>query len=477
MKSETSRPLHMLPSTIIETIIANLVHGKGYANGAKLTRLERRDLASCGLASSLFYLPSRRYLFATVTINLDLYNSRGEEIWLSRNGLVDILSGNTMLQNQVYHLVVTYMDPKSDRWMRPAGYIGAPRSDAFQQIVRFFPALRGLTIASSLPGCGTLFNVAVAFVSQELKFYCPHLRSLTLMEVNDTPIEFFHQWACITELKLVDVDLSDPKEPNVDDQGGDDDGQAEDAQKALESQRRAGSLKIERLCLHGAMYLTESLVNSLNNHHLQYLHLSFDPRVGSVVPMSQAAQLVHVVAPTLAHLSLKDAFYYDSILEFSDSVIQNVKFLELVGRDTPDTPETPFPSIASFLTPKTSNIVSKLERISISFSCSRDIMKKVFDYNQGWSALDILWTGPQYQHLAKVDIRLIFTATGSEKAILRLEHKTKILMELIKHRSYRLLPLVSCSPRIDLNFHIEVHSLTRYVAWNNRTGRASNFIL
>ncbi|KAF9486168.1 hypothetical protein BDN70DRAFT_870261 [Pholiota conissans] len=484
MESEKSRPFPILPPNIINILMANLVHGKNDITGARLTRLERRDLAACGLVSSSFYLPSRRYLFSTLTINLDLCNSPTNEIPLSRDGLIGIMSGNSALQDLVHHLVITYMDPRSENWIRPAEGCRNPRGDDLQHVLRLLPAVRKLTISTSQSDYVTVFNRVVGTIIEGLDTSCPHLRSLALFKLEYVPIKFIHHWTNVTDLQLHDVSFAKTglRFPGDEDdnevyriQGGD----GFNFETAFELWKQQGIIdtpSLERLHLRGGMFFPDRLRISINHHQLRHLLLTF---VGTsqYIAEHDVDLLVRKVAPKLTQLSLKDAFYYapNWIELLTENVIRNVKILDISETDIIHL--TPFPFIAQFLTPKNLSTTSSLEHISILVRGAGGNMTEVFKHDPGWLDLDALWTGPQYQHLVKIDIRLVFTAVGSEKAVLRLKDKAQALMERIENASYRLLPLVSCLSRIKLHFSVEVHSLTRYIAWDNHTGRSSNFTL
>jgi hypothetical protein len=127
-----------------------------------------------------------------------------------------------------------------------------------------------------------------------------------------------------------------------------------------------------------------------------------------------------------------------------------------------------FPRIAHFMMPKEDEL--NIRNISISIDGSVDYMLKLLQILQGqeeiWSQVDTAWTSPQYSLLARVSIHISLHFQRPYSSWIR----DKETLKLIQNCSSRLLPLVSSSQSIDLNFSVKIHFTNLHFAWDNHSG-------
>ncbi|KAF9486173.1 hypothetical protein BDN70DRAFT_916398 [Pholiota conissans] len=418
-------PPRFFPSDIVNIIMTNLVGGKNYLTGADLTSLERRDLAACALVSSTFYLPSRRYFFSTMKIKLDVGSTTN-----TAGVLVEILTANPMLQELGRHLVVAYMDPTSGSpLMNRVGNGEIVNGDNLDHVIRLLPALRKLTIASSLPSRVSYFNQEALSPLRDLRALCPHIHSLILSNISGVSTEFIHHWKDVTDLCLDNVYFADKYRDGLD-------------MAALLDHGVSNTPRLERLYIFGIMKCPPELRNAVLIRQLQHLHLEIHPQTVDLA-VSDAVHLVNATSSSLNRLSLT-RFANEEWLELiSQSVFTKIKNLELIEKNPQ---KNPFPGIAIFLTPLNMNTISRMQILTISYTGPYYSIPSIFHPIFGWTDLDALWTGPQYAHLTRLNVQLTFTAAAALG-----EGEKRALTE----HARSLLPLVTSTRRIALDFSVD----------------------
>lgn len=139
-------------------------------------------------------------------------------------------------------------------------------------------------------------------------------------------------------------------------------------------------------------------------------------------------------------------------LLLSGSMFRAVKSLDIIEEIQSD---DLFPRIARFLMPKEAEL--DVRNISISIDGSavymHDLLQILQKQGEAWSQVDTAWTSPQYSSLARVSIHISLYFLRPYSTWNRDEETLK----LIQNCSSRLLPLVSSSQSIDLEFSVKIH--------------------
>ncbi|KAF9485049.1 hypothetical protein BDN70DRAFT_917229 [Pholiota conissans] len=475
MDIATVRTSPQFPPEIIDLFVLNLAPKK-YDKVRWYD--EKRDLAACGLVSRAFYLPSRRYLFSTVTIYVDIFPNG--KIRLPTETLREILVANPLLQNQIYHLFVAYpvqfsypgtpwdlTAPEMREIYAAAKNNAENENKCLSHIVRLVPALRKLTICSTEYDLRdpAYFNPDMASILYELKGLCPHLHRLGIIAVHDVPLSYILQWTNITELRLSDVVLVHNSNSQSD-SGSESESDADADSMDLSQSTITSFPFIERLFMRGTNYLPA--FSSLHFGQLRYLRLSF-PRGSEIVPWSvdQKWDLLRQNSLVLTHLHLSGAFctsYWTHML--SEVSVPALKILEINEKVFMEALGLVL-RISGFLCPTDASSVFSVQHILITSQSY--VIADILDYEQGWKQLDAAWTSAQYSSLAKVDVRLTFDLRSGISETLT---DDEILLR-IENCASRLLPLVSASLTsrvIDLKFFVKVHSSKVDLTWDNRAG-------
>ncbi|KAF8172648.1 hypothetical protein BJ912DRAFT_99898 [Pholiota molesta] len=244
MESTTSPSSSILVPELIDLFISNVAARK---YDEPLDWIQRRDLASCGLVSKSFYLPSRKYLFATIIFRIKFEQYRGQHFRFASE-LDGILSSNPMLQEQIHHLVIKYVEESSDPPYRDPyrnasldTYLDSSHRDAYRErqearklamvddsgeeklrrMISLLPALRKLSLVGNsyrvpwdeavLSLVGNSYripcNEAVLLILEALSLSCPHLHRLRFSQMHHVPDRFIQRWPKVDDLELDRTDL------------------------------------------------------------------------------------------------------------------------------------------------------------------------------------------------------------------------------------------------------------------------------
>ncbi|KAF9485051.1 hypothetical protein BDN70DRAFT_871739 [Pholiota conissans] len=422
------------PPELIEMVVDYLVPN---SYDEPLDRLQRRDLASCGLASTSFYLPSRKHLFANVKIDYDPDQGRQPPYELD-----DILFANPVLQRHVRHLVIVV--GSSSRWDPDWPYWRPQIKTCLPDFMRFIPALRMLSIETEYrQNIGA--NENIAFIMEHLRLLCPSLNHLRLSNLI-FPVRFILKWDKVTDLELHGIGI---EEPDSDDESN------TDISDTTYSVTPAPSFL--RLTVGKGVYYHEILQDALYWTHLQYLHLS--PKL---FEDDRGWALLDNTLPTLRHLSLYCGFMAPWHLQYTlcDNkfpALENIEIVEQVDFNEP------FPYVVDALAPKEGKFSIRFIKITFEDDHTLEPLDLLKWQNHRWAKIDAAWTSSQYCNLEKIYIHRTFRFASLEP------DTDEGMMDLAEDCSIHLLPLVSSSS-IDLEFSLKFCFDSVVFNWNNCTG-------
>ncbi|KAF9486158.1 hypothetical protein BDN70DRAFT_926863 [Pholiota conissans] len=405
-------PVAIAVPEIVDLIVSNLLDDLDFERA--LTMREQRDLSACSLVSLAFYTASRRYLFATVIIDLKLILSERSctRAWSRIRDLLQILSSNPMLQQRICHLRVVLRtnlhtslpstEDSTNLWTTSSEQLidtsgTRPfrlRESGFDDLLHLLPSLKALSICSRLES--EEMNEVLSSLGV-LRSHCANLHRLRLSGIINMDPQFLSQWVCITDFQATDGMSFSRDYSNL-----------------------LTNMPLERF--HVRLILNRGSTLDLPRlNWSRFQNLRLDVRADRDVVYGLLFRLSGGM-PALKELRLRFAFCkwpyiiirddagayssgFDITPPLSMSLLPSLKILYI--NDVPRNPKTKFlRNLSHFLSPKEPTILN-IECINLRIigdDCTKRLLLKS---TKEWSRIDRAFTSHQYANLRKVNIDLV----------------------------------------------------------------------
>ncbi|KAF9486174.1 hypothetical protein BDN70DRAFT_988181 [Pholiota conissans] len=434
MKNSTS-PISI--PEIVDIIVSNLVNDFDFER--QLTWIERRRLSACGLVSQDFYMASRRYLFAT--ISLDVSDSGCPFSWSHIHKLHQILSSNPMIQRQIRHLMINIEAEPIPAVPETAVLDFSIKPSRFAALMNLVPSLRALTVCSK-PCSLTYDNVVNLFRTLDvLRIQCPDLHKLCIGRIENVPLSFLSNWSNITDLRTMYVTghfnfMTDMPLERF----------HSTVSSSFPNWNPFNFIKFNRLQYLGVVFTTDSVTG-----HQTLL------RINNALPALSHLQLVHYGS----------RFYVPEVGTVSAiPSLRSINFVEFIGND--NWPSSILNNIASFLEPKDST-PNDIESIDILIFGACHLTSRALNYLSTWSKLDRIFTSKEYHKLTHV--RISIGPYESEEAA---EFKPRGAFNTVLHRCHLLVLPLTCASQ---SIHVEFEAADSHFAVNDIQTTVPSYIV